>query len=242
MVSVEAGEKILNDGDADMIGYGRSLLTDPDIALKVKKGECIRECLNCNKGCVDAIQNRQYISCVLNAENGNEATVSIKPTNNPQKVVVIGGGIAGMEASSILHRMGNNVILVERCDKLGGHLAKWDRLFPQGVKAMDVLTPLMENLSGVNYFLNTEINSINRLEKQYNVILSNGVAMLADSILFTTGFDLFKAEKKEEYGYGIYNRVITNADLENYFKTGSDKRIEPPQRIGFVHCVGERID
>lgn len=49
VVSVEAGEKILNDGDADMIGYGRSLLTDPDIALKVKKGECIRECLNCIK-------------------------------------------------------------------------------------------------------------------------------------------------------------------------------------------------
>ena len=82
-----------------MIGYGRSLLTDPDIALKVKKGECIRECLNCNKGCVDAIQNRQYISCVLNAENGNEATVSIKPTNNPQKVVVIGAGLAGTEAA-----------------------------------------------------------------------------------------------------------------------------------------------
>lgn len=159
---------------------------------------------------------------------------------NHKNVVVIGGGPAGMEASSLLQKMGNNVILVEKAEKLGGHLAKWDRLFPQGVKAQDVLKPLVENLSGVNYFLNTEVNSINRLEKQYNVILSNGVAMLADSILFTTGFDLFKAEKKEEYGYGIYNRVITNADLENYFKTGSDKRIETPQKIGFVHCVGSR--
>ena len=59
VVSVEAGEKILADGDADVIGYGRSLLTDPDIANKVASGECIRECLNCNKGCVDAIQGRR---------------------------------------------------------------------------------------------------------------------------------------------------------------------------------------
>ena len=122
VVSVEAGEKILNDGDADMIGYGRSLLTDPDIALKVKKGECIRECLNCNKGCVDAIQNRQYISCVLNAENGNEATVSIKPTNNPQKVVVIGGGIAGLEAARVAAVKGHTVTLFEKSDHLGGQI------------------------------------------------------------------------------------------------------------------------
>lgn len=159
---------------------------------------------------------------------------------NHKNVVVIGGGPAGMEASALLQKMGNNVILVEKSEKLGGHLAKWDRLFPYGVKAQEVLKPLLDNLNGVNYFLNTEVNSINKLEKQYNVILSNGVAMLADSILFTTGFDLFNAEKKEEYGYGIYNKVISNADLENYFRTGSDKRIESPQRIGFVHCVGSR--
>ena len=59
VVSVEAGEKILEDGTADIIGYGRSLLTDPDIANKVENGECIRECLNCNKGCVVAIQSRR---------------------------------------------------------------------------------------------------------------------------------------------------------------------------------------
>ncbi len=159
---------------------------------------------------------------------------------NHKNVVVIGGGPAGMEASALLQKMGHNVILVEKREKLGGHLAKWDRLFPMGIKADNVLNSLAENLNGVNYFLNTEVNSVNKLEKQYNVILSNGIAMLTDSILFTTGFDLFNAEKKEEYGYGIYNKVITNADLENYFKTGSDKRIDNPQRIGFVHCVGSR--
>ena len=69
------------------------MLADADIANKAESGECIRECLNCNKGCVDAIQGRRYISCVLNAENGNEGTVFIKPAQDKKKVVVVGGGI-----------------------------------------------------------------------------------------------------------------------------------------------------
>ena len=101
VVSVEAGAKILEEGSADIIGYGRSLLTDPDIAEKVATGECIRECLNCNKGCVDAIQSRRYISCVLNAENGDEDTISIRPATEKKKVAVVGAGLAGLEAARV---------------------------------------------------------------------------------------------------------------------------------------------
>lgn len=122
VVSVEAGEKILEDGDADVIGYGRSLLTDPDIALKVSKGECIRECLNCNKGCVDAIQGRRYISCVLNAENGNEGTISIQPANQKKKVAIVGAGIAGLEAARVASLRGHDVTVYEKEDKIGGQI------------------------------------------------------------------------------------------------------------------------
>lgn len=122
VVSVEAGEKILADGDADIIGYGRSLLTDPDIANKVAAGECIRECLNCNKGCVDAIQGRRYISCVLNAENGDEATIFIKPGEGSKKVAVIGAGIAGLEAARVAAKRGYAVTVYEKCDHIGGQI------------------------------------------------------------------------------------------------------------------------
>lgn len=156
-------------------------------------------------------------------------------------IIVIGGGPCGLEASAQLHKMGYNVILIEKSAQLGGHLAKWDRLFPEGIKAKEVLDKLISNINGVKYFLNTEIKSINQLDKEYNVILSNGITILATAVLFASGFDLFQAQKKEEYGYGIYDHVITNADLENYFNTGSDRRIcENPKRIGFVHCVGSR--
>ena len=156
-------------------------------------------------------------------------------------VIIIGGGPCGLEASAQLHKMGYNVILVEKEAQLGGHLARWDRLFPQGIEAKEVLDKLLGNLGGVKCFLNTRVNSINQLDKEYNVILSNGITVLATAVLFATGFDLFRAEKKEEYGYGIYDHVITNADLENYFKTGNEPRVkESPKKVGFVHCVGSR--
>ena len=158
-----------------------------------------------------------------------------------KNIVVIGGGPSGLEAGANLHKMGYNVILVEKSPALGGHLAKWDRLFPQGIPAKDVLEGMISNINGVKYFLNANVQSINALGKSYNVILDNGITVLADAVLFATGFDLFKAEKKEEYGYGIYERVITNADLENWFRTKEDIRVaNNPKRIGFVHCVGSR--
>ena len=122
VVSVEAGEKILEDGSADIVAYGRSLMCDPDIALKAATGEPIRECLNCNKGCVDAIQNRRYISCVLNAENGDEATVSIKPGEGKKRVAIVGGGIAGLEAARVAAKRGYDVTLFEASDHLGGQI------------------------------------------------------------------------------------------------------------------------
>lgn len=125
VLTIEAGEKILNDGDADIIAYGRSLCADPDIALKAESGECIRECLNCNKGCVDAISSRRYISCVLNAENGDEKTIFIKPATTKKKVAIVGAGIAGLEAARVAAKRGHEVTVFEATDKIGGqiHLA-----------------------------------------------------------------------------------------------------------------------
>ena len=155
-------------------------------------------------------------------------------------ILIIGGGPAGLEASAQLQRMGYNVILIEKSSRLGGHLAQWDRLFPDSVPADEVLSGLIRGTEGVKLFTETDIRAINRLDKSYNVRLTNGITVLSDAVLIASGFDLFNAVKKEEYGYGIYDRVITNADLEAWFRTGSDKRVDNPHRIGFVHCVGSR--
>lgn len=157
-----------------------------------------------------------------------------------KNILIIGGGPSGLEAAGILIKLGYNVIVIEKEKTIGGKLTQWDKLFPQMESAATILKQLKDNLEGVTIFTQTSINSINLLNKSYNVVLSNGITILADAILISTGFDLFKAEKKEEYGYGIYDHVITNSDLEQFFKTNSDYRINNPQKVGFVHCVGSR--
>ena len=159
--------------------------------------------------------------------------------NNP--VLIVGGGIAGMEAARQLKALGLKPVIVEKTSALGGHVAQWNNLFPDVVPASKLLAPYKEELKDVEVFLETEIASINRLQKGYSVVLSNGRAMPCKAVIFATGFKLFEAEKKEEYGYGVYDRVITNKDLEAWFNTGSDERVpEKPSAIGFVHCVGSR--
>lgn len=157
-------------------------------------------------------------------------------------VVIIGGGIAGLEAASQLLKLGYSPIIVEKSERLGGHVARWNRLFPDMTPAQDLVSELIASSKDANIFLNTEISFINRLKDSYNVMLSNGISIISKYILYTTGFRVFEAEKKEEYGYGIYNQVITNADLEHWFNTGKDERINGKdiKSIGFVHCVGSR--
>lgn len=157
-------------------------------------------------------------------------------------VVIIGGGIAGLEAATQLLKLGYSPIIIEKNDRLGGHVAKWNRLFPDMTPAKDIVDDLIASSKDANIFLNTEISFVNRLKDSYNVMLSNGISINSRFILYTTGFRLFEAQKKEEYGYGVYNQVLTNADLENWFNTGKDKRISGKdiRKIGFVHCVGSR--
>ena len=147
-----------------------------------------------------------------------------------------------MEAASQLLKLGYSPIIIEKGDRLGGHVARWNRLFPDMTPAQDLVSGLIAGCKDANIFLNTEISFINRLKDSYNIMLSNGVSITSKYILVTTGFKLFEASKKEEYGYGIYNQVITNADLENWFNTKSDKRIDNSKMnaVGFVHCVGSR--
>ncbi len=120
----EAGETLLEEGICDIVGFGRSLLTDPDIAKKLSEGKAdeIRKCIMCNKGCTDAISSRKFVSCVLNAENGYEYKRVITKAKNPRSIAVVGGGVAGLEAARVLAEKGHHVDLYEKSLKLGGQV------------------------------------------------------------------------------------------------------------------------
>ena len=158
-----------------------------------------------------------------------------------ENVVIIGGGVAGMEAARQLLFLGYNPIVVEQQDHLGGHVSQWNRLFPDMASAQDLVRHMGEEIVDANIFLETKVNFINRLREGYLVMLSNGVSVACRAILIASGFRLFDASRKEEYGYGVYDHVITNADLENWFNGNADSRIPvAPKSVGFVHCVGSR--
>ena len=124
IVDADMAARVIESGMADMVAVGRPLLADPDWGTKIAAGKAcdIRRCISCNKGCTDAIQNRQFLSCVLNAENGYENSRSIQPAAQKKKVAVLGGGPAGLEAARVAALRGHDVTLFEKTTSLGGQL------------------------------------------------------------------------------------------------------------------------
>ena len=124
IVDADMAARVIESGMADIVALGRPLLTDPDWGTKIAAGKTcdIRRCISCNKGCTDAIQNRQFLSCVLNAENGYENTRSIQPAAQKKKIAVLGGGPAGLEAARVAALRGHDVTLFEKTTTLGGQL------------------------------------------------------------------------------------------------------------------------
>lgn len=124
IVDAEMAARVIESGMADMVAMGRPLLADPDWGTKIAAGKAcdLRRCISCNKGCTDAIQNRQFLSCVLNAENGYENTRSIQPAAQKKKIAVLGGGPAGLEAARVAALRGHDVTLFEKTTTLGGQL------------------------------------------------------------------------------------------------------------------------
>jgi len=160
-------------------------------------------------------------------------------------IVIVGGGPAGLQAAEALGSTPYHVLILERENKTGGKLKDWHHLFPNFAEASEVLQSLEKSLllnnSEVKY--DSEVFKVRQADSHLIVSLRKGEEIKADAVLLTTGFDLFDASKKEEYGYGIYKNVVTSADLEVMF----NKKTLPehlknglPKKIAMVHCVGSR--
>lgn len=116
-----ANEAILSKA-MDIVAIGRQSMADPHYPNKVYAGdlEDICPCISCNQGCIHQLFADQHISCVANPFNGFESTKKIMPAEEPKKVMVIGGGPAGMEAAWISAKRGHDVTIYEKSDHLGG--------------------------------------------------------------------------------------------------------------------------
>lgn len=147
--------------------------------------------------------------------------------------------MAGIRTALALERLGLSPILIEKEATLGGKLRGWHCLFPTMTPTHEILTPLLRELSalGVEIMTSTEVFAIG----DGGVHTSRGWVKCRATVV-CSGFDLFDATLKEEYGYGLYDNVITSADLERMMADGYVATAEgtTPQRIAFLHCVGSR--
>jgi len=122
----ELAEKAIADGQADLIALGKSLLADPSWVKKVQGGipERIRPCIGCHDACMGRVTKGKPLSCAVNPATGREKAYRLERGESARKVLIVGGGAAGMEAARVSSLRGHRVTLYEKAEGLGGHMVE----------------------------------------------------------------------------------------------------------------------
>jgi 2,4-dienoyl-CoA reductase (NADPH2) len=171
----QQAEQILADGRADFIAMGRPLLADPDLPrkLRTRQEHRIRKCISC-ENCIDAMELRFSVDCAVNPRTGKERELAATRPMRSKRVVVIGGGPAGLEAARVASERGHRVTLFERGGQLGGALRWASILHPEN-------EPFLRYLRG-------EIRaSETKVELGQAISASEVVGLTPDAVVVATG-------------------------------------------------------
>ncbi len=145
-----------------------------------------------------------------------------------------------MQAALSLAAEGLRPVIVERSAYLGGKLRNFHHLFPSMTPAAEVLEGFVRDVeaNNIDVLLETEVEGLT----QGGIVLAGGKIVSSEAVIVASGFDIFDARLKEEYGYRIYDNVFTTVDIERMLNEGAVvlKDGSAPRRIAFVHCVGSR--
>jgi len=203
----ELAEKVVAEGKADMVALGRALLADPHWPKKAHQGrvEEICPCIGCHDGCLyRELETSKHISCAVNPVAGRERLYALQMVAQPQKVLIAGGGVAGMEAARVAAIRGCEVTLYEKGEKLGGHLIPGSVPdFKQDInRLLDWYNTQLERV-GVKIKLQVEVTpEFIRREKPDKVIVATGSTPIVPDVpgiekpIVTSCIDLLLGRKK----------------------------------------------
>jgi 2-enoate reductase len=174
----ELADQILGQGKADFIALGRPLLADPDFALKARRGQSkdIRPCIGCHE-CFVRLIKLQSMSCAVNPQCGDEKRLEIVPAVKQKKIMIVGGGIGGMEAARVCALRGHKVTVYEKSERLGGLLniaSKAD--FKHDVRRLlDYQIHQLSKLKAIEVRLNTEVTEdLMKKERPDTIFIATG--------------------------------------------------------------------
>lgn len=198
IVDPTQAEKILAAGDADLVIMNRALIADPHMPNKALAGglDDIRQCMGYNEGCIDRIYTGRGVTCVQNPVIGREAQwASLPTTNTPRRIVVVGGGPAGLEAARVAASQGHKVVLLEGGSELGGQTLIAKRA--PGRQDFDGATrwsSLQCQKLGVDIRLNTtaDVDAIVQLQPDH-VIVATGATARPHGLAGTEGHQIVSA-------------------------------------------------
>jgi 2,4-dienoyl-CoA reductase-like NADH-dependent reductase (Old Yellow Enzyme family)/thioredoxin reductase len=171
-------EFVIATGRADLVSMGRALNADPEMPNKAAEGRLdeIRPCVGCNEGCISSVMKGLPAGCILNTAAGKESEDFIVPAEQPKRVLVAGGGPAGMEAARVAALRGHDVTLCERRQKLGGQVN------------LASVAPFKQEISQVVGYLSREVEKAGvKVELGKEVTPSLVVELKPDTVIVATG-------------------------------------------------------
>ncbi len=186
IASPKDAEEIIANGFADMVNLGRVLIADPFWPNKAKAGlaDEIRPCVGCSQGCTDSVFSGKPVYCIGNPRAGFEGDREITPATEPKNIMVIGAGMAGLEAAVTASMRGHRVSVYEKTERIGGQI--WIAGTPPGKQELwefaRYYTAMLKK-HNIPVYLNTEVNlDLIRAEKPDHIILAEGARALMPPI------------------------------------------------------------